>query len=55
MYASAALQVSLDCPRCGLMQSPTVPNVALGQNLPNVAGAFPRDPDGFRLGGASNR
>ena len=32
MNASAALQVPLTSPRCGFMQSPTVPNVAPGQN-----------------------
>ena len=32
MNASADLQVSLASPRCGLMQSETVPNVAVGQN-----------------------
>jgi hypothetical protein len=32
MKAIAALQVPLTSPRCGLMQSPTLPNVAVGQN-----------------------
>jgi hypothetical protein len=32
MNAIAALQVPLASPRCGFMQSPTVPNVAVGQN-----------------------
>ena len=32
MNASADLQVSLVSPRCGLMQSATLPYVALGQN-----------------------
>ena len=32
MNASADLQVPLTSPRCGLMQLPTLPNVAVGQN-----------------------
>jgi len=32
MNAIAALQVPLAWLRCGFMQSPTVPNVAVGQN-----------------------
>ena len=32
MNAIAALQVPLASLRCGLMQSPTLPNVAVGQN-----------------------
>ena len=32
MNAIAALQVPLTSPRCGLMQSETLPNVAVGQN-----------------------
>jgi hypothetical protein len=32
MYASADWQAPLVSPRCGLMQSPTLPNVAFGQN-----------------------
>src|SRR6516164_5747900 len=32
MNASADWQVWLDCPRCGLMQSPTFSYVAVGQN-----------------------
>ena len=32
MNASADLQVGLTSPRCGFMQSETLPNVALGQN-----------------------
>ena len=32
MYASADWQVALVWPRCGLMQSPTLAYVALGQN-----------------------
>jgi hypothetical protein len=32
MNAIAALQVPLTWPSCGLMQSETLPNVAVGQN-----------------------
>ena len=32
MNAIADLQVPLTWPGCGFMQSPTVPNVAVGQN-----------------------
>jgi len=32
MNASADLQVPLTSPRCGRMQSETLPNVAVGQN-----------------------
>ena len=32
MNAIADLQVPLTSPRCGLMQSETLPNVAVGQN-----------------------
>ena len=45
MNAIAALQVPLTSPRCGLMQSPTLPNVAGGTEVMNVPFALLRRPD----------
>ena len=48
MNASADLQGPLASPRCGLMQSATLPYVALGQNCLNVPCALLGGPDGLR-------
>ena len=48
MNASADLQVALASPRCGFKQLDMFPNVAWGQNCPNVICTLFGGPGGLR-------